>query len=82
MNGEVSYNRFSFYGNSKLYQVREGGTDGWTDGRRGKGGRGLKNFIAIPFQMMSAFSLQRRVMGSGVTVSLVHPGLVSAHLVM
>eukprot|EP00731_Ephydatia_muelleri_P030503 Em0022g17a len=50
MNGEVSYSRWSFYGNSKLYNI------------------------------MSSYALQRRLIGTGVTVSSVHPGTVSTEV--
>lgn len=50
MNGEVSYSRFKFYGNSKLYNV------------------------------MTMYALQRRLAGTSITVSSLHPGIVDTEL--
>ena len=67
MNGEVSYGRVKFYGNSKLYNV----------------GTLLFFFFffffhcSVTLQVMMAYALQRRLGGANITVSSLHPGAVS-----
>lgn len=50
MNGEQSYHPFTFYNNSKLYNV------------------------------MTAYTLQRRLKDVGITVSTLHPGVINTGL--
>ena len=62
LQGEVSYGRIRFYGNSKLYNV----SSSW-----------LYSIVQSLLQVMTMYALQRRAKDCGITVSSLHPGIVS-----
>ena len=62
LQGDVSYGRIKFYGNSKLYNVSV-----------------VHQHCSVycSIQIMTMYALQRRAKDCGITVSSVHPGVVS-----
>lgn len=69
MNAEQSYSRLKFYCNSKLFIVR------------------MLFMLSCPIhmstvliQVMTMYALQRRLQATGITVSSLHPGVVSGTL--
>ena len=67
LQGNVSYGRIRFYGNSKLYNV----SSSW-----------LYSIVQTLLQVMTMYALQRRAKDCGITVSSLHPGVVSINVII
>ena len=65
LQGDVNYRRFKFYSNSKLYNVSHVVINS------------QHYNVHCCIQVMTMYALQRRAKDCGITVSSLHPGMVS-----
>ena len=67
VNGQLSYGPLKFYDNSKLYNASFENEQYSL----------LQVYMYVFPQVMTAYALQRRLPNKGITVSSLHPGVVS-----